>query len=46
MSNNILSESESNELDPYTLLNVPIDADFKAIKDKYFMLSRVFHPDK
>jgi len=46
MSNNNVSEAESNELDPYILLNVPIDADFKAIKDRYFLLSRVFHPDK
>jgi curved DNA-binding protein CbpA len=38
--------SENNEIDPYVLLNVPLDADFKAIKDRYFMYSRVFHPDK
>lgn len=45
-SNSNYYENENNEIDPYVLLNVPLDADFKAIKDRYFMYSRVFHPDK
>ncbi|KAL4483245.1 hypothetical protein ABPG74_019271 [Tetrahymena malaccensis] len=32
--------------DPYAILNIPIDADQKQIKEKFYEYSRVFHPDK
>ena len=31
---------------PYELLNLPINADPKKIKERYYQLSKVFHPDK
>lgn len=31
---------------PYELLNLPLNADPKKIKERYYSLSKVFHPDK
>ena len=31
---------------PYELLNLPMNADPKKIKERYYALSKVFHPDK
>ncbi|KAL4490451.1 hypothetical protein ABPG72_002661 [Tetrahymena utriculariae] len=41
------NQEEYDQLeDPYAILNVPINADQKQIKEKYYEYSRVFHPDK
>lgn len=41
----LLSEEEM-ALDPYTILGLTSDADEKAIKKSYRMLSLKYHPDK
>lgn len=41
-----MMEVEDDPIDPYELLNVSPEASFKEVKERYFQLSRVFHPDK
>lgn len=40
------SENFLNLEDPFIILNLDPKSDLKSIRERYFFLSSVFHPDK